>query len=112
MNKTLISIGFFVLIAIGMVGAVVLIIYRPEELASFIGAITTLLGIGSAAVITIYGLGKQGEQLETIRANTNGTLSKLQEENARLTGILVARGLEPSQSAASPQKTQNDTDRP
>lgn len=99
MNKTLIAVGFFVLIALGIIGAVVLIIYRPDELAQFIGAITTLLGIGSAAVIMIYGLGKQGQQLDTIKANTNGTLSKLQEENTRLTNIIVERGLDATTGA-------------
>lgn len=85
MNKTLIAIGFFVLIGLAIIGAVVLSIMRPDQVATFIGAMSTLLGIGSAAVLSIYGLGRQGKQLDTIKANTNGTLSHLMEENARLT---------------------------
>lgn len=99
MNKTLIVVGFFILIGLGIVGAVVLLIFRPEHLASFIAAITTLLGIGSTAVIMIYGLGKQGQQLDTIKANTNGTLSKLQDENTKLTRIIVERGLDPTEAS-------------
>lgn len=94
MNKTLIAICFFILIGLGIIGAVVLLVYRPDQLGSFIAAITTLLGIGSTAVLMIYGLGKQGQQLDTIKANTNGTLSKLQEENTRLTDIIAERGLD------------------
>ena len=92
-NKTLILIGFFVLILFSIIGAVVLIIFRPDQLGGFISAVTTLLGIGSAAVITIYGLGEQGKKLEAIKTQTNGTLSALHEENTRLTNLIIDQGV-------------------
>lgn len=80
MNKTLIAIGFLILILGAIVANVVLAIFAPEQLAAFNGAVITILGVGSAGITMIYGLGKQGQQLEQIRSNTNGTLSELRAE--------------------------------
>ncbi|RZU64613.1 hypothetical protein EV379_0916 [Microterricola gilva] len=94
MNKTIILLGFFVLILVGLIGCAVLYIYRPDEVGNFVTSVVTLLGIGSAAVVTIFGLGEQAKKLDTIKSNTNGTLSAMQEENKRLTNIIVERGLD------------------
>lgn len=95
MNKTLIAVAFLVLIALALVGDVLLAIYRPEQLAAFNGAIVTILGVGTAAIVTIWGLGSQGEKLKKIEAQTNGNLSRLQGENERLTNIIIESGIDP-----------------
>lgn len=90
MNKTLITLAFLILILAAVVGDIVLAIIAPERIAAFNGGVITILGVGSAAIVTIYGLGKQGQQLEKIQSQTNGTLSKLMEENAQLRDQLAA----------------------
>lgn len=99
MNKTLITFGFLILILGAVVGDIVLAIIAPEQLETFNGAVITILGVGSAGIVTIYGLGKQGQQLEQIKSQTNGTLSKLIDEkdaavaeNAALREQLAATG--------------------
>lgn len=96
MNKTLIAIAFLSLILATLAGNVVLAIAAPEQLPAFNGSAVTILGTGTAALVTIYGLGKQGQQLEQIKTQTNGTLSKLLEENSALRDQLAATGSTPS----------------
>ena len=96
MNKTLVTLGFLLLILAALAGFVLLAVYRPDQLPAFGGAVTTILGVGTAAIVTIYGLGSQGEKLRKIEAQTNGNLSRLQTENERLTDILIRAGLDPS----------------
>lgn len=100
MNKTLITLGFLILILGAIVGDVVLAVVAPEQLAVFNGAVVTILGVGTAGIVTIYGLGKQGQQLEQIKSQTNGTLSKALaerdaavEENTQLRVELAATGV-------------------
>lgn len=99
MNKTLIAIAFLSLILATLAGNVVLAIAAPEQLPAFNGSAVTILGTGTAALVTIYGLGKQGQQLEQIKSQTNGTLTKAYaerdayaEENVRLRVELAATG--------------------
>lgn len=99
MNKTLITLGFLILILAAVVANAVLAIYRPEQLASFNASILTVLGVGSAAVVTFYGLGSQGEKLRKIEAQTNGNLSRLQSENERLTNLIIEAGIDPKLDA-------------
>ncbi|UOE43751.1 hypothetical protein [Agromyces larvae] len=94
MNKTLITLGFLILILGAIVGDIVLSVVRPEALDTFNGSVVTILGVGTAAVVTFYGLGTQGEKLKKIESNTNGTLSTLVEENKRLTLLLQERGVD------------------
>lgn len=42
------------------------------------------MGLMIATAGTIYGLGKVTEKVEAVRHQTNGTLSALREDNARL----------------------------
>lgn len=106
MNKTLITLGFLILILGAIVGDVVLAVVAPDQLAVFNGAVITILGVGTAGIVTIWGLGKQGQQLEQIKSQTNGTLSKLietnealQQENAELREERAATGTPPSNGA-------------
>jgi hypothetical protein len=83
-NKTVVFVCFSALAAVGLVGAVVLAIHRPDATATFTSLIVTVLGIAASAAGTFYALGKQGEKLDAIKTQTNGTLSKLREDNQSL----------------------------
>ncbi|NRD25558.1 hypothetical protein [Frigoribacterium sp. VKM Ac-2836] len=84
MNKTAAFICFSALAAVGLIGAVVLAIHRPDATATFTSLIVTVLGLASVAAGTFYQLGKQSDKIDTIRTQTNGTLSKLREDNESL----------------------------
>jgi len=81
MNKTAAILAFFALIGLGVIGVIVLLLFAPDNVAVFTTFIVTVLGIGSTAAIVFSALGKQTEQLDTIRRQTNGTLSALTESN-------------------------------
>lgn len=84
MNKTVIFVTFAVLAALGIIGSVVLLIHRPDATATFTAFVVQILGIAAVAAGTFYGFGKTNEKLETVTRQTNGTLSALREDNARL----------------------------
>jgi hypothetical protein len=94
MNKTVIFITFSALAALGIVGTAILLILRPDATATFTAFIATVLGLVSVAAAQFYGFGKQNEKLETIKTQTNGTLSALHEENTRLTNLLIEQGVQ------------------
>lgn len=85
MNKTVMFITFSALGAVGLLGTVVLLILRPEAVQGFTSLLITVLGLATTAGGTFYMLGKQGEQIQKIDRQTNGTLSALRIENDRLT---------------------------
>lgn len=96
MNKTAVFITFVALAAVGLIGTVVLIIHRPDATATFTSLLITVLGLATTAAGTFYALGKQNEKLDTIKTQTNGNLSAKEEENQRLTNIIIAAGLSPT----------------
>jgi hypothetical protein len=85
MNKTVMFVVFAALAIFGLVGTVVLLIVRPESSQDFTNLLITVLGLATTAGGTFYALGKQGEQIQKIDRQTNGTLSDLRTENDRLT---------------------------
>lgn len=96
MNKTAITIAFFVLIALAVLGGVVILLINPEAMATFTNLIVTVLGLATLGASTFYGFGKQGEKIDTIQKQTNGNLTRLQDENERLTQILIDKGIDVS----------------
>ena len=84
MNKTAVFVTFAALAAIGIVGSVVLQIYRPDASANFTNLLVTVLGLSATAAGTFYGLGKANERIETVVKQTNGTLTAKDEEIKRL----------------------------
>ncbi|MET0725935.1 MAG: hypothetical protein ABWY36_06260 [Leifsonia sp.] len=95
MNKTVAFITFGALAGIALIGIIILSVLKPDAVGSLTTNITTILGLVTVAAGTLYGLGKQGEKLEVIKKQTNGTLSALTEENTRLTDIIIRRGIDP-----------------
>lgn len=90
LSKTVAFIVIGTLALVGIVGVVLLNILRPDASATFIGQVTTILGLVVTAAGTLYGLGKVTEKVEIVQRQTNGTLSALREENDRLTRENVA----------------------
>lgn len=89
MNKTVIFITFTALAAVGLIGSVALLIFRPEASQDFTTLLITVLGLATTAAGTFYTLGKQGQEIATIKSNTNGTLSRKEEEIAELRSALA-----------------------
>lgn len=85
MNRTASFITFAVLVALGIVGTLILLVYRPDASATFIAFLIQILGIATVAAGTFYGFGKTNEKLERVEAQTNGSLSRIDAEIERLT---------------------------
>lgn len=84
MNRTAVFVTFSMLAGVGIVGALVLSIHRPDATATFIGLVVTILGLVATFAGTAYGLGRLGEKVEAVRHQTNGTLSARDERIAEL----------------------------
>jgi BRCT domain type II-containing protein len=84
MNKTAITLGYFGLGIVAVIGVILTAIIRPEATTEIIQFVGTIMAVASTGAVTFYMLGKQNEKVETIQKQTNGTLSALREENARL----------------------------
>ena len=97
MNKTAITMGYFALGAVAIIVVSLIAIFRPDATATIMQFVGTVLGIAFTGAVTFHLLGKQNEKLEKVEKQTNGTLSALTEENARLTKELVeaSRKLQP-----------------
>jgi hypothetical protein len=91
MNKTVMFITFAVLVLVAFVGSVVLLVVRPDASATFIGQVVQLLGLVTVAAGTFAGIGKLGGQVEQVRSQTNGTLSKLSTERDAALAELARR---------------------
>jgi len=84
MNKTAMFVTFAILAGLGLIGGVFIMLYRPDATATFTALLIQILGLVSLAGGTFYMLGKQGDKIEQIQHQTNGNLSKRDEEIARL----------------------------
>lgn len=85
MNKTVVFVVFSALAAMGIFGSIVLLLYRPDATATFTSFIVVILGLVVSAAGTFYALGKQGEKIDKIQTQTNGTLTKLKTERDEAT---------------------------
>lgn len=79
LSKNLAFGSIAAIVILGVVGVVLLHLFRPDASATFIQTIVTFSGILTVAITTIYGLGKIGERVEVVRTQTNGTLSTLHQ---------------------------------
>jgi len=89
MNKTLAFILIAALAVVGLAGVVVLLILRPEAVDTLTNLLMQLLimlgGFGGLAAIQ----SRQGEEIKTIKHNTNGTLTAKEDEIAKLRATLA-----------------------
>lgn len=84
MNKNLIVVLYFSLAGLCVLILGLVTIFQPQQIESTVGWVIQLLGLASTAAVTIYLLGKNQQSIEEVKQQTNGTLSALREENARL----------------------------
>lgn len=98
MNKTAVFVVFSILAALGIIGMVALLIWRPDATATFTAFIVQILGIAVVAAGTFYGFGKTNEKLEAVEKQTNGNLHRRDLEIERLTleNIELAKQLPPT----------------
>lgn len=89
MNKQVIFIIIAMLAAVGLIGVFVLQLIRPDASATLINFVFQLLmllgGFGGLAAMQA----QQNKEIETIKTNTNGTLSRKDEEIATLRAKLA-----------------------
>lgn len=89
MNKQIIFIIIAVLAGIGLIGVFALQLIRPDASATLINFIFQLLmllgGFGGLAAMQ----SQQNKEIATIKTNTNGTLSRKDEEIAVLRAALA-----------------------
>lgn len=88
LSKNLAFGSIALIVTLGVVGVVLLHLFRPDASATFIQTITNFAGILTLAITTIYGLGKIGARVEVVQKQTNGTLSALREEVLRKEGVI------------------------
>jgi hypothetical protein len=100
MNKTAAFVVFSILAALGIIGMVALLMWRPDATATFTAFIVQILGIAVVAAGTFYGFGKTNEKLEAVERQTNGNLSRRDAEIERLTAenIELAKRYRPEES--------------
>jgi uncharacterized membrane protein len=82
LSKNLAFAAVALIVLFGVIGAVLLFIFRPDATATFIQMIVTFAGILTSAIVLLYGLGKVQERIEVVQKQTNGTLSALHEKLA------------------------------
>lgn len=95
MNKTAVTLGFLALVLVGLTGAIIVTILRPDAIGSLVSIIVTVLGLASTGIVTFYALGKQGETIDQIKTQTNGNTSRMLAQIEELQALLA-------QSAALP----------
>lgn len=76
MNRTVVFLVFAVLVGIGLLGALFLVVYRPESSSLFVGYLVQLLGLTTVAAGTFYGFGKLNEKVDIVKTQTNGNLER------------------------------------
>lgn len=102
MNKTMVYLAFIALIVIGLLGALLLLFIAPEHFGTFTGFILVLIGLATTFAGTLWSMGKTKEavaeakqhieelkvdantKLDVVQKQTNGTLTRLVEDNKKL----------------------------
>lgn len=72
MNKTLITLALFGLVALGIIGSVLILEFQPDSFGQFTQFIITITAFALTVTVTIYGLDKVNTKVERIEKNTNG----------------------------------------
>ena len=88
--KLVIILGYFALAVIGSAAVVIIMVFRPDATATIINYVGTIMGIASTGAVTFWMLGSQAKQIAEVKTLSNGTLTALREENARLNAQLLS----------------------
>lgn len=106
MNKQLIFIIIAAIAAVGLVGVFIMQLIRPDASATLINFVFQLLallgGFGGLAAMQA----QQNKEIETIKTNTNGTLSRKDDEIGALRAKLAEHApqalVEDAETGATP----------
>lgn len=88
MNRTVAILTFVILVALGVAGYVVLSIVKPDSRDAFVTFLLIMLGQVTIAWGILWNLGRTNDKLETVKKQTNGTLSTLVERTDSQAGII------------------------
>ncbi|SDP07366.1 hypothetical protein SAMN04487788_1949 [Microbacterium testaceum StLB037] len=95
LSKNLAFGAIALIVVLGVVGVVLLHLFRPDASATFIQTIVTFAGILTVAITTIYGLGKLGDRVEVVQRQTNGNLAMrdriIAEKDAQIAALHVEK---------------------
>ena len=83
-SSTVVLIVVGTLLFLGLGGAILIHIIRPDASATYTQQALQFFGFLTTTLTLIYTANKLSDKIGTVQKQTNGTLSKLQEENARL----------------------------
>lgn len=79
MNKTYIVLAMLGIVALAIIGGIAIVLFRPDATATFLSMMVVLLAVGTTTLTLALGQSKQQEDIETIKRNTNGNLTRLIE---------------------------------
>jgi hypothetical protein len=88
LSKNLAFAAVALIVLFGVVGVLLLHLFRPDASATFIQTIVTFAGILTTAITLLYGLGKVGDRIDVVQKQTNGTLTSLREEIERKENVI------------------------
>lgn len=109
MNKNLMYLTVGTIVLIGLIGSIVLQIVRPEALGTFVQQIVVLVGLLTTAAGTIYGLGQVNDKIDKVESQTNGQLTRLQNERDQMAAELAeTRELLAAETGAIPTHRPED----
>ncbi|SIT88866.1 hypothetical protein SAMN05880579_2040 [Microbacterium sp. RU1D] len=83
-SSTVVLVVVGALLLVGLGGAILIHIIRPDASATYTAQALQFLGFMVTVLTIVYGVNKVSAQVGTVQKQTNGTLSKLQEDNQRL----------------------------
>lgn len=82
--KLAITIAYFALAVVALIVVALIVVFRPDATATIIQFVGTTMAIASTGAVTFYMLGKTADRIEQVAVQTNGTLSKKDEQIAEL----------------------------
>lgn len=83
-SSTVVIIVVAALLVVGLGGAILIHLIRPDASATYTAQALQFLGFMVTVLTIVYGVNKVSSQVGTVQKQTNGTLSALREENTRL----------------------------
>lgn len=83
-SSTVVIIVVAALLTVGLGGAILIHIIRPDASATYTAQALQFLGFMVTVLTLVYGVNKVSAQVGTVQKQTNGTLTALREDNVRL----------------------------
>lgn len=89
MNKNVVFVSVVIMAIVGIIAGAVLAIFKPEGFLTFTGFIGTTIIVVTGFAASFYALNKVSEKVERVDKQTNGTLSKKDEDLKQRDLIIV-----------------------